>query len=77
MNEESQEYAKNHLEKHALSAGTLSTMDELAIACGFENAKDLVRLTAAVDISTPEKLAAFEKWKWEDGTKAGLLNLFK
>lgn len=77
MNEESQEYAKKHLEEHASSAGTLSSMDAMAIAGGFENAVDLIHLISAVDISTPEKLAAFEKWKLEDGTKSGLLNLSK
>jgi len=50
-------------------------MDRIAKMMGFEDAAEMNRLVAQADISTPEKLAAFERWKEEDGTKAGLLAL--
>ncbi len=42
---------------------------------GFETVEELRQLIANADISTPEKLAAFERWQDEDGSKEGLLKL--
>lgn len=50
-------------------------MDELARLNGFESAVEMNKLIAAVDISTPEKLQAFNTWKEGDGSKAGLQQL--
>lgn len=51
------------------------SINEFARANGFENAKDMHHLIATADISTQEKLAAFYKWRDEDGTKTGLEKL--
>lgn len=51
------------------------TLDEIARFNGFENEQEFHRLVAAVDISTPEKLARFTRWQEEDGTKEGLVRL--
>ena len=51
-------------------------MDELAREMGFIDFNEMARLTSHVDISTPEKLAAFNLWKNNDGTKYGLLCLY-
>jgi hypothetical protein len=50
-------------------------MEETARELGFENEKEMHRLVASVDLSTPEKIAAFKKWQFEDGTKDGLIKL--
>lgn len=50
-------------------------MDELAQSMGFSDAAELSQLVASVDISAPEKMAAFTQWRESDGTKAGLLAL--
>jgi len=34
---------------------------------------DLLKLVAAATLDTPEKVAAFERWKTEDGTLEGLV----
>ncbi len=50
-------------------------MDDLAKASGFENAAEMLKLTADADLSTHEKIEAFENWRDIDGTKEGLLKL--
>lgn len=50
-------------------------MEEFVKAMGFDSVKEFHRLVASVDLSTPEKLKAFEDWKENDGTKEGLLAL--
>lgn len=35
----------------------------------------MTRMVAAVDLSTPEKLQAFQRWRDEDGSKDGLKKL--
>jgi len=52
-------------------------LEELAKACGFEGEAEMVKLIAQVDLSSPEKLAAFTAWKEHDGSKEGLLKLLK
>lgn len=42
---------------------------------GFEDVKDFNHHVARADLSTPTKLAKFNKWKYSDGTKSGLLAL--
>ena len=42
---------------------------------GFEDAKELTRMIANVDLSSPDKLRAFAQWKKEDGSKKGLEKL--
>lgn len=42
---------------------------------GFKDRIEFITLITSIDISTSEKLKAFQKWQYEDGTKAGLLKL--
>lgn len=50
-------------------------MEALVKQLGFESEKEFHHLVASVDLSTPEKTAAFKKWQDEDGSKGGLLKL--
>ena len=50
-------------------------MDEFAKLNGFEDWAEMSQLVSYADISTPEKLARFNNWKLNDGSKAGLLLL--
>lgn len=50
-------------------------MEELAIEMGFENVREMMHLVASVNLSKPDRLAAFKQWQDNDGTKAGLLIL--
>lgn len=50
-------------------------MEEIAKSLGFESLQEFHKLVADVDLSTSEKIKAFENWKLNDGSKAGLLNL--
>lgn len=52
-------------------------LDSIAKDHGFESAGEMNRLVAGVDISTAEKFSAFERWRLEDGRKAGLLLLIE
>ena len=52
------------------------TLDLIAQENGFNDSREMSRLIATVDISTPEKFAAFKKWQYTDGTKDGLMKLF-
>ncbi|MCB0595432.1 MAG: hypothetical protein KDD28_15175 [Phaeodactylibacter sp.] len=51
--------------------------DEFAKSLGFSDAGEMNKLISNVDISAPEKMERFLKWKEADGTKTGLLALFK
>ena len=42
---------------------------------GFADEAEFHHLVANADISSPEKLAAFKLWQYEDGSKEGLLKL--
>jgi hypothetical protein len=48
-------------------------MDELAKSLGFESEKEMFQLVCRIDLSSPIKVARFQQWKNEDGTKFGLL----
>jgi hypothetical protein len=50
-------------------------MEELVKQMGFGSLEEYHRLVANVDLSTLEKLNAFNEWKNEDGTKEGILKL--
>ena len=50
-------------------------MEEFVKLLGFDSLNQYNKLVFTADVSTPEKLAAFEKWQEEDGTKEGLLRL--
>ena len=50
-------------------------MEEIVKECGFESIKEFNHLVANVDLSTPEKLKAFNFWQENDGSKEGLLKL--
>ena len=52
-------------------------MDEIAQAQGFTNAEEMNKMVAEVDLTTAAGLAAFQTWKEEDGTKAGLVTLLE
>lgn len=47
--------------------------DALAREQGFDNMADLSTAISGIDLSRPGALRAFEDWKEEDGTKAGLV----
>ena len=47
------------------------TLSEL----GFSSNGEFFRMVAAVDLSSPEKIAALKRWQKEDGTRAGLATL--
>lgn len=49
-------------------------MEELK-KLGFDSIEDWSELIANVDLDSSEKLAKFEKWKFEDGSKKGLVPL--
>ncbi len=42
---------------------------------GFEDLSEFNRLVASVDLTTPERFAAFTNWKMNDGTREGLMKL--
>ncbi|MGV6816151.1 MAG: hypothetical protein ACWA44_02640 [Thiotrichales bacterium] len=50
-------------------------MEDLVKELGFESVQEYHKLVSTADISTVEKMVAFEKWKKEDGSKEGLLKL--
>ena len=50
--------------------------DETARTLGFEDAAQFARLVASVDLSTPDAIAKFQRWKGEDGSKSGLVAAF-
>jgi len=52
---------------------TSDGMTELAQKNGFIDGPEMLRLISEVNLSTADRLAAFERWKREDGTKEGLL----
>lgn len=47
-------------------------LEKAAKENGFDDEGHLLSLVAAATLDTPEKLAAFERWKLEDGTLDGL-----
>jgi hypothetical protein len=51
------------------------TLEEFVKLLGFDSLNQYNKLVFTTDVSTPEKLAALEKWQEEDGTKEGLLRL--
>ena len=51
------------------------TLEEFVKLLGFDSLHQYNKLVFTTDVSTPEKLAALEKWQEEDGTKEGLLRL--
>jgi len=50
-------------------------LDEMIKEYGFKNESEFYMLVSKVDVSTPEKLAAFKVWQAIDGTKTGILKL--
>jgi len=50
-------------------------IEELVAQLGFASEKEFFQMVSDADISTPDKLAEFQKWKDEDGTKQGLEKL--
>lgn len=52
-------------------------MEKLVKQLGFESVQEWHKLVANVpDLTDPKKLAAFEDWKENDGSKEGLLKLY-
>lgn len=43
---------------------------------GFASEEEFFLMVSSVDLSTPAKLVAFERWKDSDGSKTGLEKLF-
>jgi hypothetical protein len=54
-----------------------TTLDELAKQCGFENEMDLHRHVSGLPLTHEGILEKFYEWKELDGTKTGLLELYK
>ena len=50
-------------------------MERIIKGLGFTSKEEWYQLISNVDISTNDKLKAFEKWKNKDGSKYGLLKL--
>lgn len=50
-------------------------MDAMAKQYGFSSRAELDNMVTMVDLSTAEKLQAFNNWRENDGTKAGLVRL--
>ena len=46
--------------------------EDLFKELGFESAAEFYKMSSDVDLSSAEKMAAFQSWKENDGTKAGL-----
>lgn len=42
---------------------------------GFKNEQEFHKMVASVDLTDPEKMQKFLKWKEDDGTKEGLLKV--
>jgi hypothetical protein len=53
------------------------TEEEMFQEAGFESAAEGHKMIASVDLGSPEKLEAFKRWKFEDGTKEGLLKIME
>ncbi len=62
---------------HEPGLGDNPEIDELVKQMGFASGKEFFKMVSDADISTPDKLAEFQKWKDEDGTKQGLEKLVK
>jgi len=45
--------------------------DEAARRLGWNDSADMRRTVADADISTPEKVAALQRWQADDASKAG------
>lgn len=52
-------------------------MEEFVKEMGFDSLEEFNRLVATVDINSKEKTKSFIDWKENDGTKEGLLLLFR
>jgi hypothetical protein len=50
-------------------------MEQLAKSYGFTNRAELDNMVTMIDMSTAEKLQAFNVWRENDGSKAGLVKL--
>jgi len=50
-------------------------LEDLVKKNGFESEREFHKLVSSVNLSSPQKMAAFKKWKEEDGTKEGILKL--
>ena len=51
------------------------SMEFFVKAAGFNNEEEFHSLVANVDLSSTEKLVAFQEWQIKDGSKEGLLKL--
>ena len=52
-------------------------MEEFIKEMGFNSLEEFNKLVTNVDINSKEKMKSFIDWKESDGTKDGLLLLFK
>ncbi len=53
----------------------MDLLNDMIKDLGFKDKDEFYALVASVDITTTAELAAFNNWKLNDGTKAGLLKL--
>lgn len=53
----------------------MTDFERTVLAHGFSSVRAFHAMMAAVDLSTPEKIAAFKQWQMNDGSKAGLVAL--
>ena len=54
---------------------SLGDLEKAVKDAGFADMAEWSRMVARTDLSTPDKIAAFERWKHEDGSKTGLEKL--
>lgn len=52
-----------------------NSLQEFIDQSGFESIEEFNRMVALTNMSTDEKIKAFEDWQKNDGTKEGLLKL--
>lgn len=54
----------------------MSDIEDAAREAGFASSQELLRMTASIDLQRRGALYFFDRWKRDDGTKAGLLANF-
>lgn len=52
-------------------------MDQLAVECGFTDANEMNSMIVKIDLAIPGNMKIFKKWRDEDGTKSGLLDVIE
>ena len=53
----------------------MAELSEMVIELGFNDVKEFHHLVAKVNLTSPIVRLLFERWKLEDGSKKGLLEI--